>query len=373
MGRDQTISPTMKPAQPSPLKLTLIMFWAVHVAALAGVVYLGFSWQWAALAVGIYFVRMFVVTGGYHRYFAHRSFKTSRCSSSCWRWARRRLRSAACLWWASQHRHHHKHSDTELDVHSPSRKGFWHSHVGWVVGTDQDETDLSLVADLARYPGAAIHGPTGINVLPRRCWRSPSCCSAACTASSGATSCRPSCSGTARSRSTRCRTCSASAATRPATTRATTGCWPSLTIGEGWHNNHHHYQSSARQGFRWWEIDVTYYVIKAVRARRPRLGRPRAPAPRGRGCGSEADDAGERRRRRVARRGAHARFSRLGRGAVRSGASCLTGLGPRTSGGRQHLLARAGARHFSGPRGPKPEAPKPEARTALRLGREAPG
>src|SRR5687767_8550315 len=142
----------MNAAKPSPLKLTLIMFWAVHVAALAGVLYLGFSWKWAALAVGIYYVRMIVVTGAYHRYFSHRSFKTSRAFQFLMALGAQTAAQRGVLWWASQHRFHHKHSDTPQDVHSPRLKGLWHSHVGWVVGTDQDETDLSLVGDLARYP-----------------------------------------------------------------------------------------------------------------------------------------------------------------------------------------------------------------------------
>ena len=56
----------------------------------------------------------------------------------------------------------------------------------------------------------------------------------------------------------------AAAATRRATTRATTRCSRCSTLGEGWHNNHHHYQRSARQGFYWWEIDISYYVLKLL-------------------------------------------------------------------------------------------------------------
>ncbi len=254
----------MNAAKPSPLKLTLIMFWAVHVAALAGVLYLGFSWKWAALAVGIYYVRMIVVTGAYHRYFSHRSFKTSRWFQFLMALGAQTAAQRGVLWWASQHRFHHKHSDTPQDVHSPRLKGLWHSHVGWVVGTDQDETDLSLVGDLARYPELRFMDRTGINVLPTAVlalaflllgglpglvwgyfvstvllWHG---------------------SFTINSLS------HLFGKRRYPTSDDSRNNWmlAVLTTGEGWHNNHHHYMSSARQGFRWYEIDVTYYVIKAL-------------------------------------------------------------------------------------------------------------
>jgi stearoyl-CoA desaturase (delta-9 desaturase) len=254
----------MNAAKPSPLKLTLIMFWAVHVAALAGVVYLGFSWKWAAAAVAIYYVRMIVVTGAYHRYFSHRSFKTSRWFQFLMALGAQTAAQRGVLWWASQHRFHHKHSDTPQDVHSPRLKGLWHSHVGWVVGTDQDETDLSMVGDLARYPELRFMDRTGINVLPTAVlalaflllgglpglvwgyfvstvllWHG---------------------SFTINSLS------HLFGKRRYATSDDSRNNWmlAILTTGEGWHNNHHHYMSSARQGFRWYEIDVTYYVIKML-------------------------------------------------------------------------------------------------------------
>jgi stearoyl-CoA desaturase (Delta-9 desaturase) len=252
----------MKSAQPSPLKLTLIMFWAVHVAALAGVVYLGFSWRGAVLAAAVYFVRMVVVTGGYHRYFSHRTFKTSRPFQLLLALGAQTAAQRGVLWWASHHRFHHKHSDTERDVHSPGRKGLWHSHVGWVVGNDMDDTDLSLVSDLARYPELRFLDRSGINVLPTALlalaflllgglhglvwgyfvstvlvWHG---------------------SFTINSLS------HLFGKRRYATSDDSRNNWllAILTTGEGWHNNHHHYQSSARQGFRWWEVDLTYYVIK---------------------------------------------------------------------------------------------------------------
>ena len=56
------------------------------------------------------------------------------------------------LWWASKHRHHHLHSDTETDVHSPRHKGFVYSHLGWIFSRKNDAADLVKIADFARYP-----------------------------------------------------------------------------------------------------------------------------------------------------------------------------------------------------------------------------
>ena len=183
-------------------------------------------------------------------------------SSSCSRSCRRARAQKSVLWWAAKHRHHHLHSDTEQDVHSPRHKGFIYSHVGWIFARRHDATDLVKIADFARYPelmwlhklraragrharrASASSSPAG------RAWWS---------ASSGARSR----SITPPSASTRSRTCAAASATSPATTPATTGCWRIFTMGEGWHNNHHAYQSSVRQGFRWWEIDPTFYILQA--------------------------------------------------------------------------------------------------------------
>src|SRR5688572_2823166 len=128
----------------SYVRITSVLFWAVHLAAVLGVVYCGWSWSGAALAVGAYFVRMVVVTAGYHRYFAHRAFKTSRVFQFLLALGAQSAAQRGVLWWASHHRFHHKHSDTPRDVHSPRLKGLWHSHVGWVIGNDLDDTDLSL-------------------------------------------------------------------------------------------------------------------------------------------------------------------------------------------------------------------------------------
>jgi stearoyl-CoA desaturase (delta-9 desaturase) len=132
--------------------LKILPFVAVHVAAVAGVVALGWSWRGLALAVALYYVRMFGVTAGYHRYFSHRSFQTSRPMQLVFALMAMSSSQKGVLWWAAHHRTHHKLSDQEGDVHSVLRDGFLWSHVGWILSPRHEETDLAKVRDLARFP-----------------------------------------------------------------------------------------------------------------------------------------------------------------------------------------------------------------------------
>jgi stearoyl-CoA desaturase (Delta-9 desaturase) len=239
-------------------------FWAVHLVAIGGVVLSGWSWSGFAIAAAMYAVRMFFVTAGYHRYFSHRSFKTSRAFQFVLALAAESTAQKGVLWWAGHHRRHHKYSDHEGDIHSVKLDGFWWSHVGWIVGCDRefDEPDLDRVKDLARYPElrwlerhnmlppitlAVIlaliggwhlllwgffvatvltwHGSFSINSLAHLIGR---------------------------------RRYPTTDASRNSLMLAL------LTFGEGWHNNHHHYMTSANQGWRWYEIDVTYYVLRVL-------------------------------------------------------------------------------------------------------------
>ena len=241
-----------------------IPFFGVHVAAVVGVVLLGFSWSGVALALASYVVRMFAVTGGYHRYFAHRTFKTSRAFQFVLAVLATTTSQKGVLWWSSHHRTHHKYSDLPGDVHSQMRDGFWWSHVGWILARKYDKTDEDRVKDLAKYPelrwldtywyvvvvafATAIfvvggawalvwgffvsttflwHGTFTINSLSHMIGRR-----------------------------------------RYATTdnSKNSAILAFITMGEGWHNNHHHYQRSTRQGFLWWQYDVTYYVLVVLRA-----------------------------------------------------------------------------------------------------------
>ena len=127
-------------------------FLAVHVAAVVGVALLGWSWKGFALAIAFYYVRMFGVTAGYHRYFSHRSFKAGRVVQFLFALLAMSSSQKGVLWWASHHRVHHKYSDTEQDVHSMKLRGFWWSHAGWILSHDFDTTDEERIKDFAKYP-----------------------------------------------------------------------------------------------------------------------------------------------------------------------------------------------------------------------------
>ncbi len=241
-----------------------MLFWSVHLAALIGILYCGWSWRGLALAGGSYFVRMFVVTAAYHRYFAHRAFKTSRLFQFILALGAQSAAQKGVLWWASHHRWHHKYSDTPKDVHSAKLRGFWYSHIGWIAREDWTETDPAMVSDLSKFPELRFLDRASISILPTVAlalgflfiggvhalvwgffvstvllWH-------------GSFSVNSIAHLVGRR--------------RYATADDSRNNWwlAILTNGEGWHNNHHHYQSSANQGFRWWQIDVTYYLLRLM-------------------------------------------------------------------------------------------------------------
>jgi stearoyl-CoA desaturase (delta-9 desaturase) len=240
------------------ISLPGILFIMVHLACFA-IFWTGIDWTAAALCASMFFIRKFGITGGFHRYFSHRSYKTSRFFQFCLAFLGGAAAQKGALWWAAHHRHHHKHSDTDEDLHSAKLEGFYWSHVGWVLSTEYEEYDSNVVKDLNKYPelvlldkwifvppvvfGALcffIHGWMGLVVgffistviLYHTTFAINSLCH--------------------MFGSRRYETGEASK----------NSLWLAiLTMGEGWHNNHHHYPLSARQGFFWWEIDITYYIL----------------------------------------------------------------------------------------------------------------
>ena len=216
------------------------------------------------IALGLYALRVFAITGGYHRYFSHRSYKTSRAFQLVLAVLAQSSAQRGVLWWASTHRHHHRFSDTEEDVHSPLRRGFWYSHVGWIFDPKHEKTNLAAIPDFAKYPELLwldrnryvppivlgflvwlFAGWSGLVV--GFFWSTVAVWHSTFTINSlshvfGKQ--RYLTGDTSRN-----------------------NIWLALlTFGEGWHNNHHHYQSAACQGFRWYEIDITYYILKALSA-----------------------------------------------------------------------------------------------------------
>jgi stearoyl-CoA desaturase (Delta-9 desaturase) len=239
-------------------------FWGFHLAAIVGVIAVGFSWTGLALAIGSYFVRMVLVTMAYHRYFSHRSFKTSRWFQFLLALGAQSGAQKGVLWWAAHHRFHHKHSDTPADPHSVRHRGFMYAHVGWILGSEWNGTDTASVSDLAKYPELRWLNRSSIQLLPAVLL------GAVMLAVGGAHGFvwgflvstvllwHGSFSINSLSHLFGKR--------RYQTTDDSKNNWALalITTGEGWHNNHHHYQSSANQGFRWWEIDVTFYVLRVL-------------------------------------------------------------------------------------------------------------
>jgi len=246
----------------SPIKV--IPFAAVHVAAVAGVIALGWSWKGLALALALYAVRMFGVTGGYHRYFSHRSFRTSRFVQFLLALLAMSSSQKGVLWWASHHRIHHKFSDLPGDVHSAKRDGFFWSHVGWLLSDQHEATDERCVRDLARYPELVW--------LDRWWWTPPAALGVGCFLVGGwfglvwgfLVSTTLLWHGTFTINSLT----HIFGSRRYVTTdnSRNNALLALITLGEGWHNNHHYYPLSVRQGFFWWEVDVTYYVLRGFAA-----------------------------------------------------------------------------------------------------------
>jgi stearoyl-CoA desaturase (delta-9 desaturase) len=238
-----------------------IPFALVHLAAF-GVLWTGFPAYAVWMAVALYVIRMWAVTAGYHRYFSHRSYKTSRLGQFILAFVAQSSAQRGALWWSAIHRHHHLHSDTPEDVHSPRHHGFFYSHVGWIFNHNNWRPDYGTIRDLAQYPelrwldrfylvpavvlavGCFVfggwpglfvgfflstvilyHGTFAINSMAHEVGNQ-----------------------------------------RYLTGDDSRNNWflALVTLGEGWHNNHHHYQSSTRQGFKWWEIDITYYILKGL-------------------------------------------------------------------------------------------------------------
>ncbi len=242
-------------------RVSLVLFVAMHLACLLVIVYPP-TWPLVFLALGSYVVRMWAITVGYHRYLAHRSFRTSRVFQFILALIGCTAMENGPLWWASWHRRHHKYVDTPADPHSPRVYGFWYAHLAWIFDPKNDKTDLSNVPDLTRFPE--------LRLLDRFAWVPLVGYALLCYAIAG-----PAgvvwgfvVSTIAVDHATFCINSLAHMwGSRRYETQDTSRNNPllaALTLGEGWHNNHHFYMNSARQGFFWWEIDVSYYTLKLL-------------------------------------------------------------------------------------------------------------
>lgn len=236
-------------------------FALVHVAAIVGVALVGLSWRGAALCLASYYLRMFAITAGFHRYFSHRAYRLARVPQFLLALLGQTAAQKGVLWWASNHRHHHKYSDTPEDIHSPLQDGFWWSHIGWILSGTYDETDLSRIPDLVKFPELrwldrnqyaatmiygllswVLFGWTGLVwgyfVATVLLWH-----------------------GTFTINSVM--HVFGQRVFPTMDTSRNSMIFALVTMGEGWHNNHHFYPSSAAQGFRWWQLDASFYILWA--------------------------------------------------------------------------------------------------------------
>jgi stearoyl-CoA desaturase (Delta-9 desaturase) len=236
-----------------------IPFFLIHLAAL-GVFLVDFKWWYAVVALALYAIRMFGITAVYHRYFSHRTYKTSRVFQFILAWIGASAAQKGPLWWAAHHRDHHKYSDMPQDIHSPRQRGFWYSHVGWILTNKNDATKIERIRDFAKYPelrwlnkwhlvpptvlGVALYVIGGAPLLIWGLFLSTVVLWHATFTINSLSHVW----GTRRYETT--------------DDSVNNPLLALITLGEGWHNNHHHYMSSANQGFFWWEIDISYYIIK---------------------------------------------------------------------------------------------------------------
>ncbi len=249
-------------------------FLFLHLGCLA-VISVGWSWTAVIVAVALYWIRMFAITGFYHRYFSHRTFHTSRGAQFAFAVLGNTAVQRGALWWAAVHRHHHRHADTAEDVHSPGLRGFAWAHIGWMTSSRNFPTNYNVVRDLAKYPelvllnrfdlivpalfAAALYGVGEIlgSVAPG-------------LGTSGAqllvwgffVSTVVLLHGTLLINSM----AHAFGSQRFETDDDSRNNFllALITLGEGWHNNHHRFMSAARQGFYWWEFDPTWYLLRVL-------------------------------------------------------------------------------------------------------------
>ena len=253
--------------------LRIIPFIILHIACFA-IFWVGWSPIAVIFCVAFYALRMVGITAFYHRYFAHKAFKAGRITQFVFALIGSAATQRGPLWWASHHRHHHKYSDTHQDIHSP-KKGFFWSHMGWFLSNKNFKTQLDLIPDFARFKELVLLDRFDI-LVPLSCialmyitgsllnYLFPS------LGTSGlqmvvwgyVVSTVALLHATLSINSVAHKVGSRRFATSD--TSRNNFLLALITFGEGWHNNHHQFPYCARQGFRWWEIDLSYYLIKLM-------------------------------------------------------------------------------------------------------------
>jgi len=255
----------------------ILMHFAPFLAFLPWIKVTTFDW---VLCISLYFVRMFFVTGGYHRYFSHATYKTSRFVQFLIAFFAETSVQKGVLHWGANHRVHHKYSDTPKDPHSKKVYGFFYSHVGWILGPDFKDTKFNLIKDFGKFPeliwlnkyhlipplvlmlsvyliGGYVNTPdaemsfsailtNGLSTLIIGFFLST------VLLFHGTFSINSLMHMFGKKR-------------YESNDESKNNLFLALlTLGEGWHNNHHYYMKTVRQGFYWWEIDITYYILKIL-------------------------------------------------------------------------------------------------------------
>jgi stearoyl-CoA desaturase (delta-9 desaturase) len=237
-----------------------IPFFVAHLIPLL-VFVTGVTTRAVVIGVVLYLSRTFFITAGYHRYFSHRSYRLARVPQAILAFLGTTAVQKGPLWWAANHRAHHRYTDSERDPHSPQR-GFWWSHVGWLLSDRFTKTDLEVVDDFAKYPE--------LRWINKHDWLGPWSLGVVCFLIGGWSGLVVGFFGStvllwhatfainsvAHLWGLRRYGTADSSRNNPVLAL--------LTLGEGWHNNHHHYPRSARQGFRAWELDLTYIGLKVL-------------------------------------------------------------------------------------------------------------
>lgn len=272
MGRARAIARTILTDEENVTLMDSTPLVFMHIVSLLMLPFVGISAVAVTVCLVTYLVRVFALTAGFHRYFSHRAFKTSRVFQFVLAFLGGMSAQMGAIWWASHHRRHHVTSDTPEDPHSPRQHGFFYAHIGWLLCRKYAKADHDCVGDLLQYPelrlldrfhavpplvlafatyglGAYLErahpglGTSGWQMLAWGFFLSTvlvyhvTFCVNSVTHMFGS------------------RRFDTQDDSRNSLILAL------LTMGEGWHNNHHRYPISTRQGFYWWEIDVTYYIL----------------------------------------------------------------------------------------------------------------
>lgn len=275
-----------KEVRKGPALKSIIEFAVFHLLPIAAIWTGATAFDWW-LCLGLYYFRMFWITGGYHRYFSHKTYKTSRWFQFVIAFFAETSVQKGVLWWGAHHRHHHKTSDTPSDPHSMKIYGFWYSHIGWIAGPEYKATDFNAIQDYAKYPeirwidkhytypvwiamiavfitGGFVNSVSdystdlGWMTLANGSWSLQGGLSALLIGFMLSTAILF--HGTFSINSIMHKIGKKRYESGDESKNSL--ILALVTLGEGWHNNHHYYMSSTRQGFYWWEIDITYYILK---------------------------------------------------------------------------------------------------------------